>query len=496
MATVMYPPAVASLLARIDALATSRGLRCYAVGGTVRDALLSRAIADVDVAVNGDACAFARGLADELAGHYVELDDEEDVARVVLPGAGDVKHVDIAALHGPLADDLRRRDFTIDALAAPMPGGEVTDVCGGVGDIERRIVRMTSRHALADDPLRLMRAVRIAGELGFGIEDETAATVRTLAPRVVEAAGERRRDELARMLALPETFPAVRRLDALGLLDALIPELADGRGVTQPENHHSYDVFEHGLRAVEAMDWMLAPSPPNEFAQALWDEFSWAEAAVRGYMAEAISEGRTRGATLKLAALLHDIAKPATRTLQADGRIRFFGHADAGAQIAARIMRRFRFAARETAFVRVLVAEHLRPVQLAAVGEVPTRRALYRFYRDLGDAVPAVLFLALADAAASRGSRMTLSDWRRHARYMSSLLVRSGRDAGIVDPPRLLTGRDIMSRFGLPEGPRIGRLLEELREAQAAGEVSDQREALAFVGGRIEDITNGDDRAP
>ena len=174
------------------------------------------------------------------------------------------------------------------------------------------------------------------------------------------------------------------------------------------------------------------------------------------------------------------VSKPQTKELR-DGRTRFFGHADLGATMTRDIMRRLRFSSKETKFVATLVAEHLRPVQLAQIGEVPSRRALHRFYNDLGDAVPAVLFLSLADAAAARGPAMTRIAWSDQVRYMNSLIVRSVEDEGIVSPPRLLTGRDIMSILSIGEGPEVGRLLAALREAQAAGEVANAEAAETFI---------------
>ena len=170
--------------------------------------------------------------------------------------------------------------------------------------------------------------------------------------------------------------------------------------------------------------------------------------------------------------------------------MRFFGHADAGAETVTKLLRRLRFSTREVAFVSTLVKEHLRPVQLAQVGEAPTRRAIYRFYRALGDAAPAVLLLALADAAAARGAKMTREGWSRQAAYMNSLLVRSQGDAGIVDQPRLLDGNDIMRELGMPAGPAIGTLLEALQEAQAAGEVTDVEGARDFIVA-LKDIAGG-----
>jgi len=471
------------LLARIETMACEAGLEAYVVGGSVRDALLGRAMRDLDIAVDRDAMAFARRVAGAFGGHFVPLDDERVIARIVLDGA-DVSYMDIAQLQGSLEDDLRRRDFTVDALAVRVGDSDVIDLCGGLDDLAARRVRMTAERAFDDDPLRLLRGARIAAELGFEIEPATAAAVRARAPRVLEAAAERRRDELARIFALDDAAPAVRLLDDLRLFDALLPEVTAGRGVTQPKEH-SYDVLEHGVRAVEAMDIMLtAARPAGERAwmwDALWRIFAWCETPLRAYLADEMSEGRGRRALLKLTALLHDVAKPRTRAVEADGRIRFLGHADEGAATATRILRRYRFSARETAFVARLVEEHLRPVQLAPVGEVPTRRALYRFHRDLGDAVEGVLLLSLADAAAARGQRMTKAGWSRQAAYMNSLLVRLQGEEGIVDAPQLLTGHDIMAEFGLGEGPRIGQLLEAVREAQATADVRDRQGALAFV---------------
>lgn len=483
MTRARFPDALAPLLARIDALARGRGERAWAVGGSVRDALRGAPMRDVDIAVEGDALAFARLLADALGGHFVELDDEHAIARVVFDDR-EVRYIDVAALQGTLEDDLRRRDFTINAMAAPLAGGDIIDPAGGATDLAAGMVRMTSAGVLDADPLRLMRGVRIASELAFDIDPATMDAIRERAPRVLEAAAERRRDELARILALDDAHGALRLLDDAALLEPLLPDVARGRGVEQPAQYHAYDVLEHNLQAVRAADVLLAPprsSPGRWLADAAWAAFGDRAAWLRAYFDEEMSEGRTRGAMLKLAALLHDVAKPQTKARQADGRIRFFGHADEGAVIAARVMRGLRFSAREVAFVSVLVREHLRPVQLAAAGHAPTRRALYRFCRDLGDAMPAALVLALVDAAAARGPSLTREGWVRQAEYMNGVLVRSQEEEGIVRAPRLLDGHDIMSDLGLTEGPEVGRLLASLREAQATGEVTDRAEALAWV---------------
>ncbi len=483
MPSVVFPASLLPLIDRIARMARDAGVDAHAVGGSVRDALLGRPMRDLDLAVSGDAMAFARRLADALDGHFVTL-DENAVARVVLD-EGAVAYIDIAHLQGDLEGDLRRRDLTIDALAVRLGTDAVTDVTGGLADLAAKRVRSNGERVFDEDPLRLLRAPRIAAELGFEVDAQTADAIRERAPRVLEAAPERRRDELARIFALDAAGSALRLLDDLRLLDVLLPELAAGRGVSQPSDFHAYDVFGHAIAAVDAMDVLLTPSRPDSGIAWMWDElwetFAWYAERLRAYIGEEMSEGRSRGALLKLAALLHDVAKPQTRTVDPDGRIRFLGHADAGAVMASKMLRRLRFSSSEAHFVATLVREHLRPVQLAQVGDAPTARALYRFHRDTGDALEGVILLSLADGAAAAGDRLTRQGWARQVAYMNSLIVRLQGEGGIVHAPRLLTGHDIMSEFGISEGPRIGRLLEAVREAQAAGEVHDRDGALTFV---------------
>lgn len=488
------PAALAAVIHSVATLAAANGRAAYVVGGTVRDVLLGRPAQDLDLAVTGEAAPFARRVGEALDGHFVELDEDRGIYRVVLraPAPDGPMYIDVAAMQGTIDADLRRRDFTIDAMAVEVEGGDVIDPRGGVADLKARIVRMTDAAVFEADPLRLLRCARIAAELRFDVEATTAVEVRARAGDVMRPAGERQRDELARMFGLADAYGGVRLLDGLGLLDVVLPEVAAGRGVTQPPQWHAYDVFEHGMRAVEAMDLMLARErPASERAwvwEELWSAFAWRERELRAHLAEELSGGRTRASLLKLAALLHDVGKPQSRTVDETGRIRFFGHADGGATIAARIMRRLRFSAAEVRYVSLLVAEHLRPVQLAQVGEAPTKRALYRFNRALGDAMPDVLLLALADAAGSRGPALTSDGWLRHVAYMNSLLVRSMEGVGILHAPPLLTGDEVMAEGGIAPGPMVGRLLEALREAEAIGAVTTADGARAFVRRLVRDM--------
>jgi poly(A) polymerase len=472
----------AALVAALDAAAESAW---YAVGGFVRDRLLGRPSADLDIAVASDPAAVARRLGRALRGAPFPLGAEHGVYRVTLQEPLDgIGHVDVSALRGSIEDDLALRDFTINAIAWRPDTAALVDPFHGADDLAADILRLVSDHAVRDDPLRGLRAVRFAAELGFRLDDESAAVIRRDAPLLARTAGERQRDELARVLDTPVAGAMLRLADSLGLLDVLIPELIPGKGCVQPKEHH-YDVFDHNVETVVALDCILRRVPPAEEPcvarfRSLWEDLPDA-AALRARYNATVAEGRTYRALLKLAGLLHDVAKPQTRAVQPNGRVRFFGHAELGAEIATAVLERLRYTTRETRLVALLIADHLRPGQLSSGHNPPTKRALYRFFRDLGDAAPDLLLLNLADHAAARGPGMPAEAWAGHAAYIRWILAQRAEDEALVRPERLVTGHDLMAELHLSPGPLIGRLLEAVREAQAIGRVTSREQALQLA---------------
>jgi poly(A) polymerase len=456
----------------------------HAVGGTPRDLLLGRAPADLDIVTAGDPRTACERLARALDGSMFALDAERGHYRIALPDGAPVREVDVSRASAITAD-LMRRDFTIDAMAAPVlvDGGlgELIDVTGGLEDLESSTLRMVSREALRDDPLRLLRAARLTIELDLEIEPETEGTIRELAYLVTQAAGERQREELVRILATPRAASGIRLLDALGLLAELLPEITAARGVGQPFEHHYWDVFDHSVEALAGLDLMLSPviDPARWLAPVFREVLGDFE--LDAYL-DGLVGGHSRRVLLKLAGLLHDVSKPETKSEQEDGRVRFLGHPEQGAAKAETICSRLRFGARETRFVSLLVEEHLRPTQLSQAGEMPSKRALYRFFRDLEDAAPACLFLSLADAAAARGPRLEKDRWAGHVAYVRWVLENGlpAEDAA-ARPERLLDGEALMAALSLEPGPEVGRLLAAIDEAQAVGEIATRDEALGLA---------------
>src|SRR6266540_190356 len=423
-------PSLRALLSELIAVFSVQGVEAYATGGFLRDALLGKKVRDLDISVSADPLQLGPRLADTFSGHYFPLDAERRLVRVLLP-AHDI-HLDLLPLTGVIEDDLLSRDYTVDAMAALL--GEVAagsilliDPTGGFDDLRDGTIRLVSEDALRRDPLRLLRGVRLASQLGFRIE---------------------------------------------------------------PRKEHHWDVFGHSLAAVEALDMLLDEEAPDaEPAKSLWNELWtrldwWSDG--RAYFSREYVPNTQRCSLIKLAGFLHDIGKPQTKSFDDTGRMRFLGHADAGAEIAVRLMQRLRFSSRETELVRAMVDAHLRPLLLFQQG-LPTRRAVYRFFRDTGEAGIDTLFLSLADHVATVGPRVDLEGWRRHVAVVDYLLRTRLHEPEVVHPPKLVDGDDLMSDLGLSPGPLIGELLEIVREAQAAGEVATRAEALELARRHLEE---------
>ena len=480
-----------ALLPQLRACAVSEGEQVYLVGGCVRDGLMGRPLRDVDIAVTGSATAFAQTLAVQLGATYVPLGQRFGASRVVLRNADQgVREIDCSPLHGDVLQDLAARDFTIDALAVPLSSftgawdtPALIDPHHGLADLHRGLIRMVSPESFTADPLRLLRAVRLQAELGFTIDEPTAATIHSNSEGLATCAPERIRDEMYRLLEAPGTVGSVETLDSLGLLGVVFPALMDGKDVAQPKEHY-WDVFRHQVETMAAAEAVcdhavhpkLGERPHLQLAVTAphWPQLE------DGYFAQRCG-AMSHQAIMKLAALLHDVAKPATKTVDATGRTRFFGHAELGAEMATDALAAIRFSNKEVQAVATLVRYHLRPTQLAASGQVPTGRAIFRFFRDLDGLAIDTLMLSMADHLGARGPLLHLPAWNNHVAYTDYVIGQHYPQAERRSAERLLTGRDLMAALGLQPGPLVGQLLAAVDEATATGAARTREQALAVA---------------
>ena len=479
-------PARRAVIAGAAEAAAGLKITAEVVGGFVRDSLLGRPAADLDIAAEGDTAALAAALAATTGGSVFALDQAAAMYRIVLPPASAFRQIDINAIHENLTADIRRRDFTADALAAPLEGFDpaagrldITDLTGGLADIRERRLRAVATDIFQQDPARLLRGVRLAAELDFSIDPATEALIMADAALAGSVAGERTREELLRLFSLPESGKAAEYLDRLGLLTAIFPEMADSRGLVQPKEH-AWDVLNHQLKTISALDWIFRQGSWPHAAETIRDMIPLPE-RVREYFNTPIN-GFSRLALSRLAALLHDVAKPETRVLTDTGRIRFFGHAQKGATTTSVILERLRFSNRENDFVSAMVRAHLRPVQMGPEAMLPTPRAVYRYRRDTGEAALANLYLSLADHLAARGPELELDNFNKHVTIVDYILGELKRQSADSERQRqLISGHDLQKRLQMKPGPAMGAVLEAVREAQAAGEITTREAALGLA---------------
>lgn len=442
----------------------------WIVGGAVRDAALGGEVTDLDLAIARDPARAAKAIAREGRGHAFELSAEFATWRA---GAADGSwQIDLTALRGETIEaDLAERDFTIGAVAVPLAGGEPIDPHGGLADLDRGLLRVVGEHSFAGDPLRLLRAARLAADLGLELDPGAVSLARAEAGRVLEAAGERQLLELRQLVGGPDPLRGLALLDELGLTPVVLPELEALRGVEQGPNHH-LDVHGHTLAVLEQT---LA-------VEADLERFAGERAGdVGALLAEPLADGISRGTALRFGALLHDIGKPATRS-ERDGFVTFVGHDKDGVAIVGKICARLRASRDLTRHLQDLTLHHLRLGFLVHEAPLPPRR-VHEYLRATGPVAVDVTLLTIADRLSARGSGPFATDEAIEAHLsLAREMLATALDWRRDGPPQpLLRGDELAAELGLEQGPELGELLGELEAAQYAGEVSNRAEAIEYL---------------
>ncbi len=460
----------------------------YLVGGAVRDALLGYSVTELDIATT-EPQRWAEPLASLLDAAPLEVGSHFPIHHLPLADGA----IDIAPISDALDDDLARRDFTVNALAVPLyrlpdnlanlDRADVIDQHEGLLDLDQRQLRLIAERALVDDPIRMLRAVRFATRLDFTLDTAAETAIASHAAGLSEVAPDRVGQELSQLFSSSRASHSVRLLERTGLLYVCFPELTEGDGMDQRPRHR-LSVLQHQIAASEWLDTLLAPKPPSDEPAATiwnatwntpWPTSIWGD--VRQHLAQ-------HAATLRIATLLHDVGKPRTRTIEADGRTRFFHHGNVGADIARARLRSWRFPERVVERISLLLQQHLRPGQITGAGELPTRRALYRFHKRLGDATPDVCLLFLADSLATADPEELAQRWPTYVAHIQRIIC--------LEPPpsaarirKIVDGNAVMAATGLPPGPQLGEILDQIAEAAAAGNITNEDEALALAVSRV-----------
>jgi poly(A) polymerase len=442
----------------------------WIVGGAVRDAALGAEVRDLDLAVAGDPRTAARAIASELGDHAFELSAEFRTWRVVSHRRG--WQVDLTPVRGDgIEADLAERDFTIGAVAVPIDGGGAIDPYSGLADLDARRLRAVGARSFEADPLRLLRAARLAAQLELEIDAETARLARAAAGRAGEPAGERQLAELRQLVGGPAPMRGLRLLDELGVTGVVLPELEALRGVEQGPNHH-LDVYGHTIAVLEHT--LEVEGDLERFAGERATE-------VEELLEEPLADEMNRRTALRFGALFHDIAKPATRA-ERDGFIGFRGHDQVGAGVVAEICRRLRASRRLSQHLQGLTLHHLRLGFL--IPEMPlSARRVHAYLRATEPVTVDVTLLTVADRLSARGIGPIASPEMVSAHLaLAREMIVAGLDwRRQGPPPPLLRGDEIAAEVGIEPGPELGSALAELEAAQYAGEVTDRQGAIEHL---------------
>ncbi|RCK74200.1 MAG: tRNA nucleotidyltransferase, CC-adding [Anaerolineae bacterium] len=464
----------------------------YLVGGAVRDGLLGKPITDFDFVVSKNALQIARQVANALGGAYYPLDVQRQYGRVIWvpPNGGRIK-LDFALQVGEtIEEDLHKRDFTTNAIAIDLHNPQqLIDPLQGAQAILTKTLRACSDDAFRNDPLRVIRGVRFALTLNFRIEPSTWRAMVSASPGLVIVSAERKAEELFRLLASHSVASSIRLLDRVGALPHTFPELLALRGVEQSPPHRQ-DVYQHTLEVLNRLEEILSA------LSLAFDEERQANlilgmaslrlgryrARLSEYLAERFTPEREKWTLLFLAALYHDTGKASTASKDEKGRWRFFGHEQVSAELFEERGRQLAIANDEIEWVRKVILHHMRPILLTNSEGLPSRRAVYRFFRQTGEAGIGVCYLSLADLLGIYGFTMPVTLWSKHLDVTRELLQAWWEEKETkISPLPLLDGNEVMQKFGLKPSPLVGKVLEGIREAQAAGEVHSKAEALRLA---------------
>jgi putative nucleotidyltransferase with HDIG domain len=488
---LMIEPEHLALLALIRA-EVEPGKPLYVVGGAVRDILLGVPLHDIDFVMPENPYTLAKRLAIRLGVGFFVLDDERHTARVVFEDHnGRSFPLDFVQYTGAtLTEDLFNRDFTLNAIAIPVDDlDQVIDPLNGRVDLERGILRACSPHALLDDPVRVLRGIRLVQQFSFAYAPGLEKDMQIAAAHLPRTSNERQRDEFFRILSGPDPVGGLRDCYRLRVFETLLPPLMDLEDVPASPPHH-LPLFEHTLQTVDHYHRLVTGLTSDhaldagsdrcmQQAQGQLGKFS---GALGVYFAEEITPGRSKAALAYFGALLHDLGKPLTVKVGENGILHFNNHAVVGADLARKMAKHLQLSNAESDWVERMVRNHMHLLALIAAGSPPDRRSIYRFYKKSGETGVAIAVHALADTLATYGPDLDHALWETAVSVIETIITGwfEHRES-IVSPTPLLDGHDLQRLFGVAPGKQIGRLLRQLVEEQASGNVNTKEEAQDYV---------------
>ncbi len=479
----MHIPKIESKLIQeiLSFLDPSPNHQVWLVGGFIRDILNNKnECFDIDLALSFNPFKAAREYARFTNSGLVILDDERHIVRIVRTlENGKTYTFDLSEFRAKDIDgDLKARDFTFNAISAPLFGEHINnlknnaidlyDPLNGEKALKEKLIEPCSNNLFIDDPLRIMRSFRFSALYKAKLSDDLIELIKSSKESLRNVSGERIRDELFKILSVSQSFNWIKLLDETGILSILFPELAVCHGVSQNDWHH-LDVFDHSILSLEKLERLLSLMPPYPW----WQEFL-------DYLSEEISSSRNYKQLLKFGILLHDIGKIPCKSIDNDtGKISFHRHEVEGAKMIKDICERFRLSSKELSFLQNLIKNHMRPGIIIQQGISDKR--LFRFYSECGRDGLGICLISLADRFSALGGNVTDEDLTVFSAGIYQIMNEFYLQKQKLKIKPLLNGNEIMKILNLNPGPVIKDLLIKIEEAQFVGEISTKEEAVSFI---------------
>ena len=435
----------------------------YLVGGSIRDLFTKNCVfCDRDISIKG-AENFARKIANKWDGTFIELDSENKIYRVVLPDK--INFLDISELQGNnIEEDLKRRDFTINAIAYDLANDKFVDVTGGLKDLKNKVLRHIDDKNFEDDPLRILRAFRFYAVTGFKMTIELENALKKYLPSALNPAKERINYEIMKLFGGDFASGALLKMDEFGLLEKIFPCVTEMKKVP-PNTHHHLDLFHHVIETVRQIE-------------ILYNEISGFE---KEHLDAIDFGGFPRINHLKLAGFLHDIGKFSTWTIEEGGRHRFIKHDDVGSKMVVPLLRDLKFSKKQIEYISCMIKNHIYPSNVIVAPSL-NEKVMMRYVRKMGDNVVDNIILAKADRLSARGVDITEEIVNANISGLDKLLdfYLSKKDT-LAPLPKLIDGREIMEFLNIKPSPKLGEIINAVNEAQLNGDILTHEDAVRFV---------------
>lgn len=435
----------------------------YLVGGSVRDFLTGKIFYDRDIAIKG-AEEFAKQLAQKLKGVFIVLDDKNKIYRIVLPDK--LNYLDISELRGAnIEEDLKKRDFTINAIAYDLKENKFIDPLGGIEDIKSEIIKAIEEENFVEDPLRILRAYRFMATTGFEFEKSLVSVLKKYSQLLNNPAKERIHDEIMKLFGGKQTAKTLLKMYEDKILEIIFPCVKDIEKIP-PNSHHHLDLIHHVIETVRQIEI----------------QHKEAEEKIKEHLNSVDFGGYPRINHLKIAGFLHDIGKPSTWTIEKNGRRhRFIKHDVIGAELAAPLLRKLKFSNKQIDYITEMVKKHIYPSNVISAPDVDDK-IMMRYIRKMENNIIDNIVLAKADRLSARGEDITKEMIDANINGLNHLLKFYLEIKDSLKPlPKLIDGKEIMAIKCIKQSPILGKIINDLKEAQISGEILTKEDAEKFV---------------